>query len=90
MHMLVTFSPFKLESTFCVCYLPENSAPLTNFQPNWTTTSQVGDFGNFICRVSLPIGVFFFLLKGVFLAAAATAAGGERGGGDKNKKGGGG
>ena len=42
------------ELKFCVCYFREKSAPLTNFQPNWTTTSKVSDFGHFICRVSLP------------------------------------
>lgn len=40
------------ELKFCVCYLREKSAPLTNFQPNWTTTSKVSDFGHFIYRVS--------------------------------------
>ena len=40
------------EVTFCVCYLREKSAPLTNFQPNWTTRSKVCDFSHFICRVS--------------------------------------
>ena len=51
------------EQKFCVCYLQE-SAPLTNFQLNWTTTSKVSDFGPFICRVSSPIvggGVIFFV-----------------------------
>ena len=43
------------ELKFCVCYLREKSAPLTNFQPNWTTISKVRDFGHFICRVSSPI-----------------------------------
>ena len=43
------------ELKFFVCYLREKSAPLTNFEPNWTTTSKVSDFGHFICRVSLPI-----------------------------------
>ena len=43
------------ELKFCVCYLREKSAPLTNFQPNWTTTGKVSDFGHFICRVSSPI-----------------------------------
>ena len=43
------------ELNFFVCYLREKSPPLTNFQPNWTTTSKVSDFGHFICRVSLPI-----------------------------------
>ena len=44
------------ELKFCVCYLREKSASLTNFQPKWTTTSKVSDFGHFICRVSSPIG----------------------------------
>ena len=43
------------ELKFCVRYLREKSAPLTNFQPNWTTAIKVSDFGHFICRVSLPI-----------------------------------
>ena len=34
------------ELKFCVCYLREKSAPLTNFQPNWTTTSKVSNFGH--------------------------------------------
>ena len=38
------------ELKFCVCYLRGKSAPLTNFQPNWTTTSKFSDFGHFICR----------------------------------------
>ena len=40
------------EMKFCVRYLRVKPAPLTTFQPNWTTTSKVGDFGNLICRVS--------------------------------------
>ena len=40
------------ELKFCVCYLRGKSAPLTNFQPNWTTRSKVSDFGHFICTVS--------------------------------------
>ena len=40
------------ELNFCVCYLQEISAPLTNFQPNWTTSSKFSYFGHFICRVS--------------------------------------
>ena len=43
------------ELKFCVYYLREKSAPLTNFQPNWTTTSKVSDFGHFIRRMSSPI-----------------------------------
>ena len=43
------------ELKFCVCYLREKSAPLTNFQPNWTTRSKVSAFSDFICRVSLPV-----------------------------------
>ena len=40
---------------FCVCYLRAKSAPLINFQPNWTTRSKVTNFCHFICRVSLSI-----------------------------------
>ena len=36
----------------CVCYLRGKFAPLTNFQPIWTTTGKVSDFGHFICMVS--------------------------------------
>ena len=43
------------ELKFCVCYLREKSAPLTNFQPYWTPASKVRDLGHFICRVSSPI-----------------------------------
>ena len=40
------------EMTFCVCYLWEKSASLTNFQPNLTNRSKVSYFSHFICRVS--------------------------------------
>ena len=44
MHMLLTLKPFMLEScNFCVLS-QEKSAPLTNFQPNWTTRNKVSDF----------------------------------------------
>ena len=43
------------ELKFVVCYPLEKSEPLTNFQHNWTTKSQVSDFSDFICGVSLPI-----------------------------------
>ena len=43
------------ELKFCVCYLREKYAHLTNFQHNSNTTSKVSDFGHFICRVSSPI-----------------------------------
>ena len=48
-----TFLPIKArELKLCVCYLRGKSAPLTNFQPNWTTRSKVSIFCHFICSLS--------------------------------------
>ena len=42
------FFPIKArELKFGVCYLRGKSAPLTNFQPNWTTGSKVSVFLSF-------------------------------------------
>ena len=40
------------ELKFCVCSIRKIFAPLTNYQPNWTTRSKVSNFSNFICIVS--------------------------------------
>ena len=51
MQMSITFYPLKLVSWHFVC-VRGKSAPLTNFQPNWTTRSKVSNFCHFICSLS--------------------------------------